>query len=64
MRTDVMINQLRNETIDVFAEKLLSSLTHNYRHFIKRDTDGFDWLTTDAVETHIQEIVKQLKEGE
>lgn len=54
----------RNEAIDEFAEKLLSSLTHNYRHFIKRDTDGFDWLTTDAVETHIQEIVKQLKEGE
>ena len=51
----------RNKAIDEFVEKLEDSLAHNYRHFLNVDTDGFEWITTDAVDTHIQEIAKQLK---
>lgn len=55
--------EIRNKAIDDFAEQLKNSLMNNYKHFLTRDTDGFDWLTTDAVETHINEVAKQLKEG-
>lgn len=50
------------EVIDEFAEKLKESLVNNYRHLITTDTDGFDWLTTDAVGTHIDKLSEQLKE--
>lgn len=56
--------EVRNKVIDEFAEKLKDSLIHNYRHFLNIDTDGFEWLTTDAVETHIDELVKRLKGGD
>ena len=51
-----------NMAIDEFAEKLKESLLNNYRHFITTDTDGFEWLTTDAVTTHIEKVAEQLKE--
>ena len=50
----------RNKAIDDFAECLKNNLLNNYRHLITTDTDGFDWLTVDAVETYIDEVVKQL----
>ena len=53
----------RDYAIDEFAERLKYSLANNYRHLLERDTDGFDWLTTDAVETHIEEIAEQMKVG-
>lgn len=53
--------EIRNKAIDEFAEKLKDSLAHNYRHFLNVDTDGFEWITTDAVDTHIQEIAKKMK---
>ena len=55
--------EIRNKAINEFVEKLKESLLHSYRHLITTDTDGFDWLTTDSVETHIDEVVKQMKEG-
>ena len=57
------IQGIRNKAIEDFTEQLKNSLIHNYKHFLTRDTDGFDWLTTDAVNTHIDEVAKQLKEG-
>lgn len=51
-----------NMAIDEFAEKLKESLAKNYRHFTTTDTDGFEWLTTDAVHTHIDKVAEQLKE--
>lgn len=56
-------SNVRTKAIDDFVEQLKNSLIHNYKHFLTRDTDGFDWLTTDAVNTHIDEVAKQLKEG-
>ena len=53
--------EIRNKAIDEIAEKLKDSLAHNYRHFLNVDTDGFEWITTDAVDTHIQEIAKKMK---
>ena len=53
--------EIRNKAIDEFAEKLKDSLAHNYRHLLNVDTDGFEWLTTDAVETHIDEVAEQMK---
>ena len=61
---DAMFKEIRAKAIDEFAERLKYSLANNYRHLLERDTDGFDWLTTDAVETHIDEIVEQMKVGE
>lgn len=55
--------QIRNKAITEFAERLKDSLLHNYRHLLTVDTDGFEWLTTDAVDTHIDEIAAQMKEG-
>ena len=57
------VKEIKNKAIDDFTEQLKNSLIHNYKHFLTRDTDGFDWLTTDAVNTHIDEVAKQLKEG-
>ena len=57
------VQEIRAKAIDEFAEKLKDSLVHNYRHLLNIDTDGFEWLTTDAVETHIDEIAEQMKEG-
>lgn len=51
------------KAIDEFAERLKNSLLHNYRHLLTVDTDGFEWLTTDAVGTHIDEIEEQMKGG-
>lgn len=56
--------EIRNNTIDEFAERLKDSLLHNYRHLLAVDTDGFEWLTTDAVGTHIDENAEQMKGGE
>lgn len=56
-------SNVRNKAIDDFVEQLKNSLMNNYRHLSTKDTDGFDWLTTDAVNTHIDEVAKQLKEG-
>lgn len=58
---DEFKQKTRNKAIDEFAEKLKDSLAHNYRHFLNVDTDGFEWITTDAVDTHIQEIAKKMK---
>ena len=58
-----LLAEERNKAIDEFAERLKDSLVHNYRHLLKTDTDGFEWLTTDAVHTHIDKIAEQLKEG-
>lgn len=54
--------EIRAKAIEEFAEKLKESLVKNYRHFITTDTDGFEWLTTDAVATHIDKVAEQLKE--
>lgn len=47
------------KAIDDFADELKHSLLNNYRHFLRMDSDGFEWLTTDAVETHIDETLKK-----
>ena len=52
---------VRNKANDDFAEKLKESLINNWRYFITTDSDGFNWITTDAVHTHIDELLKQLK---
>lgn len=52
-----------NRAIDDFVYKLKNSLTNNYRHFLKMDSDGFAWLTIDAVETHIGNVAEKLKTG-
>lgn len=49
------------KAIEEFAEKLKESMEKKYRHLIDVDRDGFEWLTTDAVETHIDETVKEMK---
>ena len=49
--------------IQDFTKELKHSLTYNYKHLIRRDTDGFDWLTTDAVETHIDKVIENLLKG-
>lgn len=52
--------EIRNQVINDFAARLKDSLIHNYRHLLETDTDGFEWLTTDVVGTHIDEIAEQL----
>lgn len=49
------------KVLDDFAERLKDSLIVNWRHFLRTDSNGFDWITTDAVHTHIDELVKQMK---
>ena len=51
----------RAKAIEEFADKLKESMEKKYRHLIDVDRDGFEWLTTEAVETHIDETVKELK---
>lgn len=51
------------KAIDDFVTKLKDSLANNYKHFISTDADGFEWLTTDAVETHIDNVADQLNAG-
>lgn len=53
----------RNKIIDEFADRLKHSLIHNHGHLLTVDTDGFEWLTTDAVGTHIDEISERMKGG-
>lgn len=55
------LNAERNKAIDEFAERLKDSLIHNYRHLLKVDTDDFEWLTTDAVGTHIDKVAEKMK---
>lgn len=52
------------KAINEFTERLEDSLIHNYRHLLRVDTDGFEWLTTDAVGTHINEIAEEMRGGE
>ena len=56
--------EVREKAIDEFVEALKDSLANNYRYLLTIDTDGFEWLTTDVVHTHIDEIAEQLKGGE
>ncbi len=58
-----LIRNSRNKAIDEFTERLKDSLKNNFRHLLNVDTDGFEWLTTDAVGTHIDKIAEQLKGG-
>jgi len=58
------IQAIRNKAIDDFVKELKDSLINNYRHLLTIDTDGFEWLTTDSVYTHIDEIAQQLKDGD
>ena len=57
-----MLQAEKNKILNEYAESLKDSLLNNYRHFLKMDTDGFEWLTTDAVETHINETLKKFME--
>ena len=57
-------SEIRAKAIDEFAEKLKESVDKNFRHFITTDTDGFEWLTTDSVHTHINEVAEQLRGNE
>lgn len=52
------------KAINEFAERLEDSLIHNYRHLLRVDADGFEWLTTDAVGTHINEVAEEMRGGE
>ena len=58
-----LVYNARQKTINEFAERLKDSLMSNYKHLLSIDDDGFAWLTTDAVETHIDNIADQLKKG-
>ena len=53
--------EIRNKAIEEFAERLKDSLAHKYRHLLEVDADGFEWLTTDAISTHIDEIAESMK---
>ena len=50
-----------DKAIDEFAERLKESLLNNWRYFLRTDSHGFDWITTDAVHTHIEELLKRMK---
>ena len=54
-----MLQAEKNKMLDEYVKSLKDSLLNNYRHFLKMDSDGFEWLTTDAVETHIDETMKK-----
>ena len=56
--------EIRANAIDEFAEALEYRLANDYRHLLTIDEYGFEWLTTDAVRTHIDEIAEQMKAGE
>lgn len=57
-----MLQAEKYKILDEYAESLKDSLLNNYRHFLRMDSDGFEWLTTDAVETHIDETLKKFRE--
>ena len=59
-----LVHNARQKTINEFAERLKDSLMSNYKHLLSIDDDGFAWLTTDAVETHIDSVTNQLKAGD
>lgn len=50
----------RERAIKEFAERMKDSLIHNYRHLLITDVDDFEWLTIDAVNTHIENVVEQM----
>ena len=54
-----MLQAEKNKILNEYTESLKDSLLNNYRHFLRMDSDGFEWLTTDAVETHIDETLKK-----
>lgn len=56
--------EIRNKVIDDFEEQLKDSLMNNYRHLLTVDSDGFEWLTTDAVGTHIDKIAEEMRGAE
>lgn len=58
-----LIRNSRNKAIDEFTKRLKDSLKNNFRHLLSVDTDGFEWLTTDAVGTHIDKIAEKMKGG-
>ena len=57
-----MLQAEKNKILNEYTESLKDSLLNNYRHFLRMDSDGFEWLTTDAVETHIDETLKKFGE--
>lgn len=57
-----MLQAEKNKILNEYTESLKDSLLNNYRHFLRMDSDGFEWLTTDAVETHIDETLKKFRE--
>ena len=57
-----MLQAEKYKILDEYTESLKDSLLNNYRHFLRMDSDGFEWLTTDAVETHINETLKKFME--
>lgn len=58
-----LVYNVRRKAINDFTERLKDSLMSNYKHLLSIDSDGFAWITTDAVETHIDNVVDQLKAG-
>lgn len=58
-----LVHNARQKAINDFTERLKDSLESNYKHLLSIDGDGFAWLTTDAVETHIDSVTDQLKKG-
>ena len=53
--------EIRAKAIEEFADRLKDSLVNNYRHLLTVDADGFEWLTTDAVDTHIDKIAEEMR---
>lgn len=59
----IIADERYDKAIDEFAGMLEFSLMNNYRYLLKIDADEFEWLTTDAVLTHIRKVKEQLKGG-
>lgn len=55
------VKTAKAEAVKEFAERLKESLMSRYRHFLNIDADGFEWLTIDAVNTHIDEVATEMK---
>ena len=53
--------EVKDSAIKEFVEKLKESILQRFKHLVTTDTDGFEWLTTDSVETHIEETVKNFR---
>ncbi len=58
--TESASQQVGKDTINMFANKLKDSLINKYTHLTRLDSDGFRWITIDAVETHINELLKEI----